>query len=70
MWHGEDFDENPVEAGTYAFRVIAQNNQGHTLPVTTFLRETVNKVMLGADGPVLALKSGKALLSSDILSVE
>ena len=70
VWNGEDLDENPVEAGTYAFRVIAQNNQGINIPVTTFLRETVNKVVLGTDGPVLALTSGKALRSSDILSVE
>ena len=70
FWNGEDLDENPVETGTYAFRVIAQDNQGNNLPVTTFLRETVNKVVLGTDGPVLALTSGKALRSSDILSVE
>lgn len=70
VWNGEDFDENPVDAGTYAFRVIAQDNQGNNVPVTTFLRETVNKVVLGTDGPVLALGSGKTLLSSDILSVE
>ena len=70
VWNGEDLDENPVAAGPYAYRVVAQDNQGNTLPVTTFLRETVNKVIVGPDEPVLALQSGKTLLSSDILAVE
>lgn len=70
VWDGTDADGDRVAPGTYQFDVVATDPRGNAVPVTTFLRDTVKNVIWGQDVPVVTLKSGKTLTSSDILSVE
>ena len=70
VWDGHDFNDDRVEAGIYQFRVKAVDTEGNAVPTVTFLREPVNKVIMGSDGSLLVLASGTTLSSSDIQVIQ
>ena len=67
-WDGFDKNGNPLPAGTYSFKVKADNQAGATIAVDTFSSGLVSDVVFG-EGETYAIVNGKELPISAIKRV-
>lgn len=70
LFDGRDGDGNPLEPGSYHFRVRAKDADGATVAATPLVTGTVVGVTFEAGYPELLLANGKRLALADVIRVE
>ena len=69
FWDGRDDNGNPVDEGTYEFRVEAENEEGDPVGARTTSMHLVESVSFQGGVPTLVLSNGDRVEMGDVMEV-